>query len=291
MLFKGSGVALITPFDKYNKINYDKLNELIEFHIKNSTDAIIVCGTTGESATLSNDEKKDLIEYVVKKVDKKIPVIAGTGSNNTKIAIEMSKFAQSIGVDGLLIVTPYYNKCTQEGLYLHYKEIASNVNLPIILYNVPSRSGVNILPNTVEKLSHIKNIVGIKEASSDISQITKIASLVNTKEFNIYSGNDDQILPILSLGGAGVISVLANIYPKEVHDICYSFFDNNIDMSRNIQFKFLDIAKSLFLEVNPIPIKEAMNLLNFEVGKCRLPLTPMSKANLELLNKSLSSIK
>lgn len=291
MLFKGSGVALITPFDKYNKINYDKLNELIEFHIKNSTDAIIVCGTTGESATLSNDEKKDLIEYVVKKVDKKIPVIAGTGSNNTKIAIEMSKFAQSIGVDGLLIVTPYYNKCTQEGLYLHYKEIASNVNLPIILYNVPSRTGVNILPNTVEKLSHIKNIVGIKEASSDISQITKIASLVNTKEFNIYSGNDDQILPILSLGGAGVISVLANIYPKEVHDLCYSFFDNDIDMSRNIQFKFLDIAKSLFLEVNPIPIKEAMNLLNFEVGKCRLPLTPMSKANLELLNKSLSSIK
>lgn len=291
MLFKGSGVALITPFDKYNKINYDKLNELIEFHIKNSTDAIIVCGTTGESATLSNDEKKDLIEYVVKKVDKKIPVIAGTGSNNTKIAIEMSKFAQSIGVDGLLLVTPYYNKCTQEGLYLHYKEIASNVNLPIILYNVPSRTGVNILPNTVEKLSHIKNIVGIKEASSDISQITKIASLVNTKEFNIYSGNDDQILPILSLGGVGVISVLANIYPKEVHDLCYSFFDNDIDMSRNIQFKFLDIAKSLFLEVNPIPIKEAMNLLNFEVGKCRLPLTPMSKANLELLNKSLSSIK
>lgn len=291
MLFKGSGVALITPFDKYNKINYDKLNELIEYHIKNGTDAIIVCGTTGESATLSNDEKKDLIEYVIKKVNKKIPVIAGTGSNNTKIAIEMSKFAQSVGADGILLVTPYYNKCTQEGLYLHFKEIASKVNLPIILYNVPSRTGVNILPSTVERLSHIKNIVGIKEASSDISQITKIASLVNINEFYIYSGNDDQILPILSLGGAGVISVLANIYPKEVHDLCYSFFNNDIDKSRNMQFEFLDIIKSLFLEVNPIPIKEAMNLLNFKVGKCRLPLTSMNKSNLEELNKSLSKIK
>lgn len=289
MLFKGSGVALITPFDENNNVNYKKIDELIKFHIKNNTDAIIVCGTTGESSTLSTDEKKELIKHVVKKVNKKIPVIAGTGSNNTQIAIEMSMYAESVGADGLLIVTPYYNKCTQEGLYKHYKKIANNTSLPIILYNVPNRTSVNISVDTVLKLSKIKNIVGIKEASSDISQISQIISKVD-KDFLVYSGNDDQILPILSLGGSGVISVLANIYPKEVHDLCYNYFNNNIKESRNLQFKFLNLIKSLFIEVNPIPIKEAMNILKYDVGTCRLPLCKMSTKNKKILEKNISNL-
>lgn len=289
MLFKGSGVALVTPFDENNNINYKKVNELIKFHLKNNTDAIIVCGTTGESSTLSNDEKKELIKYVVKKVNKKIPVIAGTGSNNTAATIEMSQYAEKVGADGLLIVTPYYNKCTQEGLYKHYLKIANSTSLPIILYNVPSRTSVNISVDTVLKLSKIENIVGIKEASSDISQISHILSKVG-KDFLVYSGNDDQILPLLSLGGAGVISVLANIYPKEVHDICYTYFNNDIQTSRDIQFKYLDLIKSLFIEVNPIPIKEAMNLLDLNVGTCRLPLCSMTNKNKKILEKNLLSI-
>lgn len=289
MLFKGSGVALITPFDKYNKVNYEKLDELIKLHLNNSTDAIIVCGTTGESSTLSNEEKKDVIKYVVDKVNKKIPVIAGTGSNNTKIAIEMSKYAESVGVDGLLLVTPYYNKCTQEGLYLHYKEIANNTSLPIILYNVPSRTGVNISVDTVVRLSNIGNIIGIKEASSNVSQISEIIAKTND-DFYVYSGNDDQILPLLSLGAVGIISVLANIFPKDVHNLCYSFFDNNLDDARKIQYKYLDLIKNLFVEVNPIPIKEAMNILEYDVGKCRLPLCDMKEENKEALKKSLLNI-
>lgn len=290
MLFKGSGVALITPFDKYNKVNYEKLDELIDFHLKNNTDAIIVCGTTGESSTLSNEEKKDVIKYVVEKVNKKIPVIAGTGSNNTKIAIEMSKYSQSIGADGLLIVTPYYNKCTQEGLFLHYKEIANNTSLPIILYNVPSRTGVNISVDTIIKLSKIDNIVGIKEASSNISQVSAILAKTN-KDFCVYSGNDDQVLPLLSLGSVGVISVLANIFPKEVHDLCYNFFDGNLEESRKIQFKYLDLINSLFLQVNPIPIKEAMNFLKYDVGNCRLPLCDMDNSQKNILHQNLLKFK
>ncbi len=290
MLFKGSGVALITPFDKYNKVNYEKLDELIDFHLKNNTDAIIVCGTTGESSTLSNEEKKDVIKYVVEKVNKKIPVIAGTGSNNTKVAIEMSKYSQSIGADGLLIVTPYYNKCTQEGLFLHYKEIANNTSLPIILYNVPSRTGVNISVDTIIKLSKIDNIVGIKEASSNISQVSAILAKTN-KDFCVYSGNDDQVLPLLSLGSVGVISVLANIFPKEVHDLCYNFFDGNLEESRKIQFKYLDLINSLFLQVNPIPIKEAMNFLKYDVGNCRLPLCDMDNSQKNILHQNLLKFK
>ena len=201
----------------------------------------------------------------------------------------MSKFAENVGADGLLLVTPYYNKCTQEGLYLHFKEIASSTTLPIILYNVPSRTCVNILPKTVARLSKIDNIVGIKEASSDISQITQIASLTKNSNFDIYSGNDDQVLPILSIGGVGVISVLANIYPNEVHEMCNSYFNDDIEKSRKLQLELLDIAKSLFLEVNPIPIKEAMNILKFNVGACRLPLTPMDKSNIEILQKSIEN--
>ena len=290
MLFRGSGVALITPFDKDNNINYKKIDELIKFHLKNNTDAIIVCGTTGESATLSTEEKKKLIKHVIKKVNKKIPVIAGTGSNNTQAAIEMSKYAESVGADGLLIVTPYYNKCTQEGLYKHYEKIASSTTLPIILYNVPGRTAVNISADTVLKLSKIKNIVGIKEASSDITQISHILSQVDDN-FLVYSGNDDQILPILSLGGAGVISVLANIYPKEVHDMCYSFFNNDIETSKQLQFRFLDLIKSLFIEVNPIPVKEAMNILKYDVGSCRLPLSSMSTKNKKILKNSLQKLE
>lgn len=289
MLFRGSGVALITPFDKDNNINYKKIDELIKFHLKNNTDAIIVCGTTGESATLSTEEKKKLIKHVIKKVNKKIPVIAGTGSNNTQAAIEMSKYAESVGADGLLIVTPYYNKCTQEGLYKHYEKIASSTTLPIILYNVPGRTAVNISVDTVLKLSKIKNIVGIKEASSDITQISNILSQVDD-DFYVYSGNDDQILPILSLGGSGVISVLANIYPKEVHDLCQNFFDNNLENAKRLQFRFLDLIKSLFIEVNPIPVKEAMNILKYDVGSCRLPLSKMSTKNKKILKSSLDKL-
>ena len=286
MLFKGSGVALVTPFNEDLSVNYDKLKELINFHLENSTDAIIICGTTGESSTLSIDEFKEIVTFTVKEVNKKIPVIVGTGSNNTRAAIEKSIIAKKLGADGLLVVTPYYNKSTQEGLYLHYKAINDSVNIPIILYNVPSRTGVNILPETVLKLSELKNICGIKEASGDISQIARIISIL-PKDFFVYSGNDDQTLPILSLGGHGVISVFANIYPKEMHDICYSFFNNNIEISRQIHNKYLPLMKDLFIEVNPMPIKKAMNLLNFNVGECRLPLCQMKDENIEILIKSL----
>lgn len=286
MLFKGSGVALITPFNNDLTINYEKLEELINFHIENNSDAIIVCGTTGEASTLSTNEKKDIIKFSVECSKNKIPIIAGTGSNNTKDAIEMTKFAEKCGADGALIVTPYYNKCNQEGLYLHYKEIATNVTLPIILYNVPSRTGLNILPETVLKLSKIKNIQAIKEASSDISQIMKLSSIL-PDNFYIYSGNDDQILPLLSIGAKGVISVIANIFPNEIHKLCYEFFDGNISESKFIQFKYLDLIKKLFSDVNPIPIKEAMNYLDFDVGPLRLPLSPM---NLEKSNELKKSI-
>ena len=286
MIFKGSGVALVTPFDENNNIDYKKLKMLINFHIKNNTDAIIVCGTTGESATLSDDEKKKIIKFSVSAAKGKIPIIAGTGSNSTEHSTELSKYAQSVGVDGLLIVTPYYNKCSQDGLIKHYEYIASNVDIPIILYNVPSRTGVNIKPETVLKLSSIKNIVGIKEASGDISQISKIISLVK-KDFCVYSGNDNQTLPILALGGVGVISVFANIFPDKMHDLCYYFFDNKVDIAKKIHYEYLDLMEKLFIDVNPIPIKEVMNIMNFNVGGYRLPLSKMSDENIKILRKSI----
>lgn len=286
MIFKGSGVALITPFDENNNVDYKKLKTLINFHIKNNTDAIIVCGTTGETATLSDDEKRKIIKFSVSNAKGKIPIIAGTGSNNTEHAVELSKYAMSVGVDGLLIVTPYYNKCSQEGLIKHYEYIASNVDIPIILYNVPSRTGVNIKPETVLKLSSIKNIVGIKEASGEISQISKIISLVK-KDFCVYSGNDDQTLPILALGGVGVISVFANIFPDKMHDLCYYFFDNKVDMAKKIHYEYLDLMEKLFIDVNPIPVKEAMNIMKFDVGRYRLPLSKMNDENIKILKKSL----
>ncbi len=290
-MFKGSGVALVTPFTKENNINYTKLEELINMHIQNKTDAIIVCGTTGESSTLSNDEKKELINFSVKIANGKIPIIAGTGSNNTKIAIEMTKYAKKVGANGALVVTPYYNKCNMEGLYEHYLEIANAVSdFPIILYNVPSRTGVNISVDTIKKLSKIKNIVGLKEASPDISRIINIRNIVD-ENFLIYSGNDDLILPILSVGGSGVISVLANILPNEVHDICYEYFDGNSKTSKNLFFKIFDLAQKLFIDVNPIMIKECMNILEYDVGKTRLPLTSTSKENIDILLNTLKNIE
>ena len=264
--FTGSGVALITPFTKNNKINYDKIDELIEYHICNNTDFIVVCGTTGESSTLSNTEKKQLISYVCKKCKNKIPVVAGTGSNNTKIALNMSKYAKSQGADGVLVVTPYYNKCNQNGLFVHYKKIAEAIYpTPLILYNVPSRTGVDISVETIVKLSKIPNIVAIKEANPSLEKIAQVINKTKDTDFNVLSGNDNLIIPILSLGGKGVISVCANIIPNEMHNIC-------IKKDVDLFYKYLDLIDSLFLDVNPIMIKEAMNYLNFSVGKTRLPL-------------------
>lgn len=264
--FTGSGVALITPFTKNNKINYDKIDELIKYHICNNTDFIVVCGTTGESSTLSNTEKKQLISYVCKKCKNKIPVVAGTGSNNTKIALNMSKYAKSQGADGVLVVTPYYNKCNQNGLFVHYKKIAEAIYpTPLILYNVPSRTGVDISVETIVKLSKIPNIVAIKEANPSLEKIAQVINKTKDTDFNVLSGNDNLIIPILSLGGKGVISVCANIIPNEMHNIC-------IKKDVDLFYKYLDLMDSLFLDVNPIMIKEAMNYLNFSVGKTRLPL-------------------
>lgn len=284
-LFEGSGVALITPF-KNNKVDYEKLSELIEFHIENKTDSIIICGTTGESSTMSDYEKKETIKFTVDKVNKRIPVIAGTGGNNTSYAIQLSKYAEEVGVDGLLLVTPYYNKATQKGLIEHYNAIATEVNIPIILYNVPGRTGVNILPKTVYELSKIKNIKAIKEASGNISQVAEIARLCGD-EFYIYSGNDDMIVPVLSLGGKGVISVVANILPKETHDIVMKYLEGNVLQAKNSQLRMLDLINALFIEVNPIPVKTAMNILGMEVGNLRLPLTDMEDKNKKILIQAM----
>ena len=280
-LFEGSGVAIVTPF-KDGKINYDAMGNLIEWHIENKTDAIIVCGTTGESATMSDEERKTAIKFVVDKVNKRIPVIAGSGSNNTAYSVELSKYCQEVGADGLLVVTPYYNKSTQDGLIKHFTTIAESVDLPIILYNVPGRTGVNIKPTTVEKLSKVKNIVAIKEASGDISQVAEISRLCGD-DFAIYSGNDDQIVPILSLGGSGVISVLANVLPKETHDIVEKYLSGDVEESRKLQLRLNELVNSLFIEVNPIPVKAAMNLMGLEAGELRLPLVEISEASLKVL--------
>ncbi|NLL29473.1 MAG: 4-hydroxy-tetrahydrodipicolinate synthase [Clostridiales bacterium] len=284
-LFKGSGVAIVTPF-KNNKVNFEKLEELINWHIENSTDAIIICGTTGEASTMTKDEKKEVLRFTVEKVAGRIPVIAGTGSNNTADAIEMSKYAESIKADGLLLVTPYYNKTSQRGLIRHFTAIADEVNIPIILYNVPGRTGVNIMPETVAELEKHPNIQGIKEASGNISQVAEIARLCSDN-FAIYSGNDDQIVPILSLGGCGVISVVANILPKETHDLVFSFLDGKIKEARKIQLGMNSLINSLFIETNPIPIKTAMNLIGMEAGELRLPLVEMEEKNKEILIKEL----
>lgn len=276
-----SGTAIATPFDERG-INFEEYKKLVEFQIVQGADAIIVCGTTGESSTMSNTEKEDLIKFTVDIVDKRIPVIAGTGGNNTASVIELSKYVETVGADGLLVVTPYYNKTTQQGLVSHYTAIANSVSLPIILYNVPSRTGLNITPETYLELSKIENIVAVKEASGNISQVAKIAELCGDN-LNIYSGNDDQVLPILSLGGLGVISVLSNIYPKYVHNMVINYLSGKHEEALKAQLNSLSLIDALFSEVNPIPIKEALNILGFNFGKPRLPLVEMSKTGKENL--------
>ena len=288
ILFKGCGTAISTPFDE-NGVNLKEFERLIENQIQNKVDAIIVCGTTGESSTMTTEEKKQAIECAVKTANGRIPIIAGTGGNNTKQVIENSKLAESLGVDGLLIVTPYYNKCTQKGLVEHYKVIAQSVSLPIILYSVPSRTGVNIEPQTCLELSKIENIVAIKEASGNISQVAEIAHLCGDN-LHIYSGNDDQILPILSLGGLGVISVLSNVKPEYTHNIVQNFFSGNIEKATKMQLDALPLIKALFSEVNPIPVKAALNIQGYDFGIPRLPLTPMTVEKMEVLKKELKKI-
>lgn len=285
ILFKGCGTAIATPFDNTG-VNINEFKKLVKFQLENQVDSIIVCGTTGESSTMTKEEKIEVIKCAVQTTNKKIPIIVGTGSNNTKQAIENSKLAESLGADGLLIVTPYYNKTTQNGLIAHYKAIAESVSIPIILYNVPSRTGVNILPQTCLELSKISNIVAIKEASGNISQVAEIAKLCGNN-LNIYSGNDDQIVPILSLGGIGVISVLSNIKPQLTHDMVQSFLDDNLSYAQKLQLDSLPLIKLLFSEVNPIPVKAALNILGFDFGEPRLPLYPISKDNFELLKHEL----
>ena len=288
ILFKGCGTAISTPFDE-NGVNLKEFEKLIEDQIQKNVDAIIVCGTTGESSTMTTEEKKQAIECAVKTANGRIPIIAGTGGNNTKQVIENSKSAESLGVDGLLIVTPYYNKCTQKGLVEHYKVIAQSVSLPIILYSVPSRTGVNIEPKTCLELSKIENIVAIKEASGNISQVAEIAQLCGD-DLHIYSGNDDQILPILSLGGLGVISVLSNVKPEYTHNIVQNFFDGDIQKATKMQLDALPLIKALFSEVNPIPVKAALNIQGYNFGTPRLPLTPMTAEKMEVLKQALNKI-
>lgn len=286
-IFTGAGVAIITPFNADGSVNYDKLEELIDFHCNNGTDSIIICGTTGESATLSEEEHIECIKKAVEFTKGRIPVVAGTGSNCTKTAIDLSVEAVEAGADGLLIVTPYYNKATQQGLINHYTAIAKEAKAPIIMYSVASRTGCNIEPATAATLvKNVDNIVGIKEASGNISQVAKIMQLTDGN-IDLYSGNDDQIVPILSLGGKGVISVLSNVAPKQTHDICAKFFEGDIEGSRELQLKALPLVNALFSEVNPIPVKKAANLMGFEVGGLRMPLTELTEANTEKLAKAM----
>ena len=288
LLFRGCGTAIATPFTE-DGINFSEFKKILENQIENGADAIIVCGTTGEAATMTVEEKKEIIKFTVDTVNKRTKVIAGTGSNCTKSAIEMSKYAEKVGTDGILVVTPYYNKTTQKGLIEHYKSIANDVSLPVIMYNVPSRTGVNMLPETCFELSKIQNIVAIKEASGDISQVAKIASLCK-ENLAIYSGNDDQVLPILSLGGKGVISVLSNIMPKYVKDMTQKFFDGKMEESTKMQLNVIDVVNCLFSEVNPIPVKYALNLLGYNFGLPRLPLLELSEENKKKMQEVLKNI-
>ncbi len=288
-LFTGSGVAIVTPMHEDETVNYEKLSELIEDQIAGGTDAIIICGTTGESACLSHEEHLDVIRYCVEKVAKRVPVIAGTGSNCTETAVYLSREAEKFGADGLLLVSPYYNKATQKGLIRHFTRVAESVKLPIILYNVPSRTGCNILPETVAYLvEHVENITAIKEASGNISQVAKLMSLVGDK-VDLYSGNDDQIVPLLSLGGKGVISVLANIAPRQTHDIVASYMEGDVAKSRALQLEAVELIDALFCEVNPIPVKTALNLMGKEVGPLRGPLCEMDEKNVQRLKAAMSA--
>ncbi len=288
-IFKGAGVAIVTPMQKNGDVDYERFRELIEFQIRGGVDAIIVCGTTGESSTLTHDEHLDVIRYCVETVKHRVPVVAGTGSNCTETAIYLSQKAQEYGADGLLLVSPYYNKATQNGLYAHFKAVADSVKLPVILYNVPSRTGCNIQPETVVRLCRdVENIVGVKEASSDIAQISRLAALADG-DVDIYSGNDNEIVPIMALGGVGVISVLANVAPGQTHDICRKFMDGDLEGSLKEQLRAMELCGALFCEVNPIPVKKALELMGMIDGTLRMPLSEMEPANVERLKTAMKA--
>lgn len=290
-IFKGAGVAIVTPFTQDDKVNFEELGKMIDFQIAGGTDAIIICGTTGESSTLTHEEHDECIKFAVEHTAGRVPVIAGTGSNSTAEAIRLSTHAQNNGADALLLVTPYYNKATQKGLIQHYTAIANSVDLPIILYNVPSRTGVNILPQTAVTLAkNVKNIVAVKEASGNISQVAELAALADGC-IDIYSGNDDQVVPLLSLGGVGVISVLSNVMPKLTHDMVMSYLNGDVKLSRQLQLSVMNLNKALFCEVNPIPVKEALNMMGWNAGAVRSPLCEMEPQHKELLRKELAAMK
>lgn len=286
-IFEGAGVALVTPFQADGEVNYDKLEEILEEQIANGTDAIISCGTTGESSTMTHEEHIDVVRFTCKVVKKRIPVIAGTGSNSTKEAIHLSEAAEEAGADGLLLVTPYYNKATQAGLVTHYTAVANAVRIPILLYHIPGRTGVTMAPETIVKLCReVPNIVGVKEASANFSTIAQIMNLADGC-VDLYSGNDDQIVPLMSLGGKGVISVLSNVAPRQAHDICQAYLDGDVKRSCRLQLEAIPLINALFCEVNPIPVKAAMNLMGKEVGPLRLPLTEMEPQHKERLAKAM----
>lgn len=287
-IFKGAGVAITTPFKENKEVDYDLFTKQIETQIAGGTDAIIVCGTTGEASTLTHEEHLDVIRHCVKVVNKRIPVVAGTGSNCTETAVYLSQEGQKAGADGLLVVTPYYNKATQKGLYEHFKIVAESVDIPIILYNIPGRTGgVNILPETVVRLcTEVENIVGVKDATGNISQVAKLMSLANGK-VDLYSGNDDQILPLLSLGGIGVISVLSNVAPRQTHELCAKFFAGDVEESRKIQLDAIPLIDALFCEVNPIPVKKALELQGADRGILRRPLTEMEEEHAAVLKQAM----
>lgn len=286
-LFRGAGVALATPFYEDGSINYEEFDKLIEFQIENKTDAIIVAGTSGEASTLTHGEHIQLIQHCVETVNRRIPVIAGTGSNCTQTAIMLSREAERAGADGVLVVSPYYNKATQNGLYTHFKMIAESITIPMLLYNVPSRTGCNIQPETILRLCRdVENIVGVKEACGNLSQIAKLLSLAEGK-IDVYSGNDDQTVPILALGGKGVISVLSNVAPKQTHDMCQFYFNGNVKESAEIQLRSIELIEALFCEVNPIPVKAALNLMGFQMGIPRMPLTELEEMNRKKLEEAL----
>lgn len=286
-IFKGAGVAVVTPMQKDGSVDFDRFRDVLEFQIRGGVDAIIVCGTTGESSTLTHEEHLEVIKYCVDTVKGRVPVVAGTGSNCTQTAVYLSQEAQKSGVDGLLLVSPYYNKATQNGLYQHFRTVAESVDVPVLLYNVPSRTGCNILPETVVRLCRdVENIVGVKEASGNISQIAKLAAL-GGKDVDIYSGNDDHIVPVLALGGIGVISVLANVAPGQTHDICQKFFDGDAQGSLQEQLRAMELCGALFCEVNPIPVKKALELMGLINGTLRMPLSEMEPANVRRLEAAM----
>jgi len=286
MIFKGAGTALITPF-REGKVDFEKYGELIDWQIGKGIDAIVTCGTTGEGSTLSDEEHKSVMKYCVEKVAGRVPVVAGTGSNDTNYGIKLSQYAEKIGVDALMLVTPYYNKTTQRGLIKHYQMIADNVNTPMILYNVPSRTGMKIEADTIIELSNHKNIVAMKDATGDISYAAEVLSRIENDDFVLYSGNDDMIVPILSLGGVGVISVVSNVLPGKTHDLVMKYLNGDIEGSRRLQLDLLAFTQSLFIETNPIPVKTALNLMGFDVGELRLPLYEMEPSNKERLRLAM----